>query len=718
MSTVAAGREDAPALPRPWLARALDAVPLLTIFACFALLYTWQAWRQPTPWIFFDELYYARLAQSIVGGSEVGGLVDGFAFETLYAYLIAPAWLIDDTHAAYEAAKYIGVLTMTAAAFPAYWLARLLVLRPLALFVAAATVAAPALTFSSLLMQETLAYPYATLCAFLLTKAIATWSPRWLAGAGAASIVAPLVRDELLVVPPAFAVAAVLVGFRTEWARRRYESWSRTRWLALALGLGAALLATHLVLSHVSHEWATAAEQPGRMLDYGLWAAGALVIGVGVLPAVVGLAALVRPGGEAPDPAVRAFVAVFGATTAGYLLYTAGKGAYLSLTFGDLIEERNLFYAAPLLFTATALWLRRLRVHPLALATSATLVAVLVVALPYRFPGFPAADTPTFSFLWKLARELGWSESALQGALLVLVAATVGVAAAAHAVRPRRPLGFLVAAVAVLVLAWNVAVESVASDAARDFSDSLLTTQPVPLDWIDRQTEGSPALYIGQQLTDSTQVMLQAFWNRNLSRLWSVDATQGPIEQTGIASPDGRLLADPAIRHVVTDGHVEVVGKRVLRNGLWQLYEIRPPLRVLSIQTGVYGDGWTTAHSTYSRFSTPGGRRGFISILLTRQNWCPRTHVPGEVRIEVGKLGFAPQGRLRMGQVTTARRWPVHPCRAEEFVLHTPPPPFRVEVSVTPTFVPVAVDPAIRDDREVGVQVSYGFTATRPPAAL
>ena len=714
MNAVAAGREDVPALSRPWLARALEAVPLLTIFACFALLYTWQAWRQPTPWIFFDELYYARLSQSIVDATEGGGFAEGGPFATLYAYLIAPAWLIDDAHAAYEAAKYIGALTMTAAAFPAYWLARLLVPPALALFVAAATVAAPALTFSSLLMEETLAYPYATLCAFLLTRALARWSPRWLVAAGAASVVAPLVRGELVVVPVAFAVAAVLAGSRTEWGRRRYESWSRARWLALSVGFLATLGLSHVVLSRVSHEWAAATEQPGLMLEYGVWAAGALVIGIGVLPAVVGLAALVRPAGEAPDPAVRAFVAVFAVTTAGFLLYTGAKAAYLSPNFGDLIEERNIFYVAPLLFTAAALWLRRLRVQPLALAGSAALVACLVVALPYRFPGYPAADTPTFSFLWKL----GWDEGALQAALLVLVAASVAVAAAAQTLRRPRVAGFLVPAVAVFVLAWNVAVENVASDAARDFSDALLATQPVPFDWVDRETNGSPALYLGQQLTDSTQVMLQAFWNRRLSRLWSVDASQGPIEQTGVASPDGRLLADPAVRHVVTDGHVEVVGERVSQNGLWQLYEIRPPLRVRSIQTGVYGDGWTTARSTYSRFSTPGGRRGFVSVLLTRRNWCPREHVPGEVRIEVGRLGFAPQGRLRMAQVTTARRWPVDPCRAEEFVLHTPPPPFRVEVHVTPTFVPAALDPALRDYRKVGVQVRYDFATSRLDAGL
>ena len=35
------------------------------------------------------------------------------------------------------------------------------------------------------------------------------------------------------------------------------------------------------------------------MIDYGLWAVGALAIGLGLVPLIAGLASLVRPKGEA-----------------------------------------------------------------------------------------------------------------------------------------------------------------------------------------------------------------------------------------------------------------------------------------------------------------------------------------------------------------------------------------------------------------------------------
>ncbi len=87
---------------------------------------------------------------------------------SLYAYLAAPAWWLDDVSDAYGAIKLLGVLVMTAAIFPAYGLARLVVSRPWALFAAVGAVVAPALSYSPILVEEPLAYPVATLALFLI----------------------------------------------------------------------------------------------------------------------------------------------------------------------------------------------------------------------------------------------------------------------------------------------------------------------------------------------------------------------------------------------------------------------------------------------------------------------------------------------------------------------------------------------------------------------
>ena len=62
-----------------------------------------------------------------------------------------------------------------------------------------------------------------------------------------------------------------------------------------------------------------------RMLENGLWAVGALTIGLGVFPTIAGLAALVRPRQERWTPELRAVVATCGALIFGFTWYTAVK---------------------------------------------------------------------------------------------------------------------------------------------------------------------------------------------------------------------------------------------------------------------------------------------------------------------------------------------------------------------------------------------------------
>src|SRR5438132_1100536 len=45
--------------------RFLAAVPLLSIFFWLGVLYSWEAWRHRTPWLFGDELELTQLSRSI-----------------------------------------------------------------------------------------------------------------------------------------------------------------------------------------------------------------------------------------------------------------------------------------------------------------------------------------------------------------------------------------------------------------------------------------------------------------------------------------------------------------------------------------------------------------------------------------------------------------------------------------------------------------------------
>ena len=158
--------------------RLYQALPLAIAYLWLVVLYGWQTRGHVTPWLFTDELKLAQISRSISehGHGELRGHPSGF--ETLYAYVLAPFWKIGDVATAYATIKYVGVILMTSALFPAYFLARMILSRPWALFAAVGAVATPALAYAPFLVEEPAAYPWAALSLFLIAKALAVRT-RW-----------------------------------------------------------------------------------------------------------------------------------------------------------------------------------------------------------------------------------------------------------------------------------------------------------------------------------------------------------------------------------------------------------------------------------------------------------------------------------------------------------------------------------------------------------
>jgi hypothetical protein len=62
-----------------------------------------------------------------------------------------------------------------------------------------------------------------------------------------------------------------------------------------------------------------------------------------------------------------------------------------------------------------------------------------------------------------------------------------------------------------------------------------------------------------------------------------------------------------------------------------------------------------------------------------------------------------------LGAVTERRTFEIHSNRGQAFDIPTPPPPFRVRVTIDPTFVPHDLDARLSDRRQLGAKVSYAF---------
>ncbi|HTO24547.1 MAG TPA: hypothetical protein VMJ49_01500, partial [Gaiellaceae bacterium] len=167
-ATPSAREAETRAIPERTLSdRIARALPLTSVYVWLCLVYLVEAWNRVTPWLFTDELELTQLSRSIAATGHPARRGESHSFDSLYTVMTAPIWLIHDVAQAYSGVKYLDVFVMAAVVFPAYFLARLVVGRGWALFAAAAAGAIPSLAYSSYIVEETLAYPYATLCFFL-----------------------------------------------------------------------------------------------------------------------------------------------------------------------------------------------------------------------------------------------------------------------------------------------------------------------------------------------------------------------------------------------------------------------------------------------------------------------------------------------------------------------------------------------------------------------
>ena len=341
-------------------------VPLATVYVWLCVVYAVEAWGHVTPWLFTDELELTQLSRSIAATGHAARRGAALHLpDSLYTYLIAPLWLIHDVAAAYDGdqvrrrarddlGRLPDVLPRTARRRAA----------GRALRRGRRRRSSRRSRTPSFIVEETLAYPYAALCFFLIAKALrCPRAPRqrWVAAAVAASALAPAVRGELVVIPAALALAALFAVVVERRAHARGgATWSIGDWV------GAVVLALRRDLPHqrrsaatTPSEWhdashartSTGSRQHGRLgrrlardrhrRD----------------PARRRLAALFRAPGRGPHEPRAARVPFRRARrrSSSFGLYTAMKAAYLSTVFATRVEERNLIYIAPLLFVGTAL---------------------------------------------------------------------------------------------------------------------------------------------------------------------------------------------------------------------------------------------------------------------------------------------------------------------------------------------------------------------------
>ncbi len=722
MSTEVAGRAGARPLAssRTLVDRFLAAVPLLSVFLWLCVIYGWEAWDHGTPWLFTDELEMTQLARSIAHTGHAARRDQPYGVHSLYTVLTAPAWWLHTTQEAYSAVKYIGVIAMSLTVFPAYFLARIVASPRASLVAAAGSAAIPALVYSSFVIPEPIAYPWAALCFFLIAKALLTRGHWWIAAAAIASAVAPLVKDALLVVPALYVLAALFVAWSSDTGRRWRAKWSAGDWAGFAALIAVVIVVVSGIASSGSFEYLIMSRYyHGWILRHALWAGGALTIGLGIFPLLAAAGALWPAPGERTSPQLRVYRSILVAAVLLFGLYTGVKGSYNQYSFATRVWERNLTYVAPLLFAGVALWLDRRRVNPVAALAGAGLAVYLVARTPYLMGVRFSSDTPGVAILGQANRSLAFTPADAKLALFVVLVLSLAALLAPQYTRLPVRAGTAVAVVAsVFLVAWNLAGEISASAATNSISRTFVSNIGTPTTWLEQHTRGARTLYLGQQMNDQNSEWLLEFWNPSVQEVWSLDGTaQGPGRvQTPDVQSDGNLIGRPpsTARYIVVESGIDPAGTFITRHWHraggghepWRLYRIDPPLRLLGAATGLYADHWSgSSDSAYTRYASG---RGTMRITVSRQEW-GGPDKPGHVTIRLGTLAIGTDSQPHIGRVTQIRRWTVHSNEAKTFELPTPAERFRVEVTVDPKFSPHELVPALTDRRELGAVLTYRF---------
>ena len=696
--------------------RAPSTALLLTLlYFGLAALHVWEASRRLTPTVFSDEIEFTQLSRSIADTGSAS-YRDGMAarWPGLYPYLAAPAWWLSSVADAYDVIKTLGALLMTAVVFPTYGLARLVASRPLALAAAAGAGAAPALAYAPFLVEEPLAYPLATTALWLIARWLERPTVGRFAAAAAACVAGFLARNQLEVLVVVLVVAAATLAWRSPRFRRRREGWTRGDWLGAAtLAVGVAV-AVGAFLSRHSTEWYVATTfEKDRMLDFGLWAIGALAIGVGIVPLVATLTALV-PARRLSDRE-RAFAVTAIAALAAFPVYAAIKGAFLSTIFASLVPERNVVYLTPILFAGTAWLLERRSLRAVALAGACALTLWLVIDTPYGL-SYPNYEAHGFSALALANRVWRWDDARIELAL-VLVTLGVTVLLAAHSRLRGRAALVLAGVLLAGTLAWSTTTEIYAARGENDLSTRFYDSLPKPPDWLDRTDGGRSAVFLGQGITDANPIWLLEFWNRSLKRVWSLDATApGPgfVTTPDLEKADGTLSPAPGTDRVVAGRGVTLAPDTDRQTvGDYVVQPLSGPIRLASAVYGVFPDGWMGERAAYDRYDVRPGESGLASIVVSRTGWCGKDK-PGNVTIRLGPLGLTRDRHPELARVTQVARGVLNSCEKLPFLLPAPRGPWRAEVEIDPTFSPHELDPQLGDARQLGAQVSFDYRPFSP----
>jgi hypothetical protein len=601
----------------------LRAVPawgwLAAIVALSFLFRAWLARGMLGPFIMVDELIYSELAKSFADNfsfSVRGVATTGYG--ALYPVLIAPAYAaFDRVPDAYAAIKTINSLLMSLAAIPAYFLARRVVGKGLALAAAGLAVAVPSMVYTAVVMTENAFYPVFLLAALALVTLLERPTTLRYLGFFAALALAYLTRTQAVVLAAAAATAPLLIA---AWTPKAFRATLRSYvWLYAVFAGGAALIvaatfARGRQLSDLLGAYAVVGESSydvGKAVHFVVYHVAELDLYLGVIPFAVAIVLTARA--RSLD---RPLQVVLAATLSLFLWCALVVGTFAS-HFADRIQERNMFVVAPLFLILVLAWIDRGAPRPRATAIGAAAAsALLLLAIPFERFVTTSAVSDTLMLLpwWAIVARTGTTH-------LALLAFIGGVVFAAAFVLV--PVRYALVLPAIVFVYWAVALKPIwfgpyPYGVKQAGAGALFQgIRGAPRDWIDHAVPaGEEVAVLWTGTADRFTVNLNEFFNRRVGQVYytgrPTDGGVGEIAVTvdrkGVVRTADGLAIKPS--YLLADGSVEpnaipVARDRSLGMTVWRLGG--PLVLAKTVKTGLYPDTWSGRRVTWTREHCAGG---------------------------------------------------------------------------------------------------------------
>jgi len=600
-------------------ARLVRAWPIWAwLGALYAVAVTVQlalALRVTSPWIMVDELVYSDMARSFAatGHFLIRGVHANYGL--VYPLLLSPVYAaVGPVADVYRWSQVVDALVMCSAVLPAYLLARRAVRPPAALAAAALAVAIPSFAYTGTLMTENVFYPVFLWLALALVAALERPTLRRQLVVLALCGLAFVTRAQAVALVAAVLTAPLILAWIERGRPRRLAAFAplyaiagTAAVLAIAVEVArgrspAAILGNYSVTSNGGYH-------PWPVLKWIVLHLAELDLSLWVLP----FAALILVVASARhlDRSLRVFAAATGSLSVWLVLEVA---AFAS-KYSQRIEERNLFYLAPLFVIALLAWIERGQPRPPRAAVAAAgLAAALPGTIPFAHLLNITAESDTIGLQpwWFVGNT--WTGRSSVGIVAVALAVAL---AASFLWLPRRYAPVLPALVALGFLATWLPVElwthSFPRLARSAYAQGVGTTGK---SWIDRKVGRDAHVAVIWSGGNALAVWENEFWNRSIDRVYDLGARlpgDMPEQRTSVDPATG-ILHGVRERYVLAPTSVQLVGQRIASDPAKQLvlYRVRPPARITTSIVGLYPTTpgvapWSRGHVSWTRSACRGG---------------------------------------------------------------------------------------------------------------